>query len=142
MLDLEPLVLAEAGQALRIERAPDLARPLLAVIGRDGAIEIAVADEFDAEIGVLLLLSHGDVEMLDVLRDVGDDLRQLRLAVGPAAVREHPHGHVVFSDAVDPARQMILGAEGGLQKSFDDFGVAETGLLPPLPPATARDFPP
>ena len=53
---------------------------------------------------------------------------ELRLAVGAVAVGEHPHRHVVFPDAVDPAGQMIFGAERGLEKSVGDLAVGE-GLL-------------
>ena len=58
----------------------------------------------------------------DPLADVGDDFGELRLAIGAVAVGEHPHRHVVFPDAVDPAGQMIFGAERGLEKSVDDLG--------------------
>ena len=103
MLDFVFVVLAKAGQALRIERGADLARPLAAVEGRDGAVEIAVAHQLDQDVGGVAALGHGDVEMLDPLADVGDDFCELRLAVRAVAVGEHPHRRVVFPDAVDPA---------------------------------------
>ena len=112
MGDLESLVLAEAGQALRIERGLDLARPLAAVVFRDGAGEVAVAHQLHRDVGVVALVGHRDVEMLDALPDVGDDLRQLRLAVGAGAVGEYAHRSVIPADAVDPAGELKFGAEG------------------------------
>ena len=67
--------------------------------------------------------------MLDAGGDVGDDPRDLRLAVGACAVGKHPHRHFVFADAVDAAGKMILGAERDLQKALDDLAVGEDLLL-------------
>ena len=64
VLDFGSLVLAKAGQALRIERASDLAGPLLAVETLDGGNEIAVAHQRDHDIGVVDGGGHRDVEML------------------------------------------------------------------------------
>src|SRR5947209_13039200 len=69
-------------------------------------------------IGALAVLGHGNIEVLDVRRDVGDDLGQVHFAVAAIAVGEHAHRNVVFPDAIDPASQMIFGAKGGLQESF------------------------
>ena len=140
MLDLELLVLAEAGQALRIERALDLACPFLAVVGCDGTIEVAVPHQLDMDIGVPASLHDRDVDMLNMLSYVDDDLRQLRLAVGPAAVGEYTHRHGVFPDAVDAACQMVLGAESGLQKPIDDLGVGEIRLFRALTRDDGGDF--
>ena len=63
----------------------------------------------------------------------------LRSARG-GAVGEHPHRHVVFPDAVDPAGQMIFGAERGLEKAFDDFAVGKTLLLGALARGDGRNF--
>ena len=63
--------------------------------------------------------------MLDTQGDVGHDFRELRLAVSPGAVGKHPHRPVIFADAVDAAREMIFGAERGLQKAVDDLAVGE-----------------
>ena len=79
--------------------------------------------------------------MRNPLPDVGDDFRQLRLAVGAiGAVGEHPHRPVVFPDAVDPAGQMIFGAERGLEKSVDDFAVGESLLLGALARGDGGNF--
>ena len=140
MLDFEFLVLAKAGQALRIERGADLARPFAAVEGRDGAIEIAVAHQLDQHVGALAALGHGDVEMLNAAGDVGDDFRELRLAVGAVAVGKHPHRRVVFPDAVDAAGEMIFGAEGGLEETLDDLAVGEDLLLGALARSDGGNF--
>ena len=104
-------------------------RPFAAVEGRDGALEIAVAHQLDLHIGVFEAVGHGDVEVLNARGDVGHDFRELRLAVGPVAVGEHPHRPVIFADAVDAAGEMIFGAERGLQKAFDDLAVGEDLFL-------------
>ena len=84
---------------------------------------------------------HRDVEMLDPLSDVGDDPGQLRLAVGAlGGVGKHPHRHVVFSDPVDPAGQLIFGAERGLEKSFGDLAVGEDFLLGALARGDGGNF--
>lgn len=44
------------------------------------------------------------------------------------AVGEHTDRSVVFADAVDPAGEVIFGAKGRFQKTFDDLAVGE-GLL-------------
>jgi hypothetical protein len=137
MLDFIILVLAEARQALRVERGLDFARPLLAVGVSDGAVEVAVAHQFDADIGGVAALGHSDVEMLNVRADVGYDLGQLRLAV---AVGEHPHRHIVFPDAVDPSGEMIFGAKGGFEKSVRDLGVGETLLFRALARGDSGNF--
>ena len=53
MQDAEALVLAEAGQALRLERALDAARAVDAVERADGAGEIAVAHQRHDDVGVV-----------------------------------------------------------------------------------------
>ena len=97
---------------MRISRGP-----LAAVEVRDGAEQIAVAHQLDHDIGAVAAVGHRDVEMLDPLADIGDHLGELRLAVRAVAVGEHPHRHVVFPDAVDPAGEMKFGAERGLEKA-------------------------
>jgi hypothetical protein len=92
-------------------------------------MEIAVAHQLDLHIGVFEAAGHGDVEVLDARADVGHDLRELRLSVGPIAVGKHPHRPVIFADAVDAAGEMIFGAERDLQKAFDDLAVGEDLLL-------------
>ena len=47
------------------------------------------------------------------------------MPVGAVAVGEHPHRHVVFADAVDPAGEMEFGAERSLEETFGDLGVGE-----------------
>ena len=56
------------------------------------------------------------------------------------ALGEDPHRHVVFPDAVDPAGQMEFGAEGGLEKPFDDLGVGEGLLFGALARGDGGDF--
>jgi hypothetical protein len=129
MLDLVAFVLAEAGQALRIERGLDLARSLVAVGFGDGAVEIAVAHQGHTDIGGLKAVGHGNVEMGDARADVGDDFCQLRLAVGACAPGEHTDWPNKPPDAIDPARQMIFGAEGGLEKTLNDLGVGKISFL-------------
>ena len=140
MLDFEPLVLAEAAQALRVERGANLLGAFAAVERRDGAIEIAVAHQLDQHIGVVIVSGHGDVEMLNTGCDIGHDSRELRLAVGTGAVGEHPHRRLVFADAVDAPGKMIFGAEGGLQKALDDLAVGEDLLLGALALRDCRNF--
>src|SRR6185437_4041471 len=126
MLDLEPVVLAKAGQALRIERGTDLAGALVAVKRCDGARQVAVAHQVDNDIGGVAAVRHGDVEMANALADIGDDPGELRLAIRTgAAGGEYPHRPVVFPDAVDPAGEMIFGAERGLEKSVCYLAVGE-----------------
>ena len=67
--------------------------------------------------------------MFDPRGNVAHDFCDLRLAVGTGAVREHAYRRVVFADAVDASGKMIFGAEGDLQKAFDDFAVGEDLLL-------------
>ena len=78
--------------------------------------------------------------MLNPCGDVGDDFRELGLAVGAVAVGEHPHRRVVFPDAVDAAGEMIFGAEGGLEKTLDDLAVGEDLLLAALALRDGRNF--
>ncbi len=78
--------------------------------------------------------------MLNPLGDVGHDLRQLRLSIRTVALGEHPHRRIVFSDAVDPAGQVILGAEGGLEKSVGDLAVGECLLFSALTRCNRRNF--
>jgi len=125
MLDLVIFVLAEAGEALRIERGPDLARAFVAVERGNRAVEVAVAHQPDVDGGVRAGVGHCDVEMLNAPFDVGHDLRELRLAVGARAVDEHAHRSVIFSDAVDAAGEVIFGTEGGFQKTVGNFGIGE-----------------
>ena len=83
-------------------------------------MEVAVAHQPDDDVGGVAAVRHGDVEMLDAACDVGDDFGELRLAVGAVdAVGEHAHRPVVFADAVDPAGEMVFGAEGGLEEAVE-----------------------
>ena len=70
--------------------------------------------------------------MLNARGDVGHDLRELRLAVGPGAVGKHPHRPVKFADAVDAAGKMVFGAERGLEEAVDDLAVGEGLFLDAL----------
>ena len=74
------------------------------------------------------------------LRDVGNDLCELRPSVRAVAFGEHPHWRVVFPDAVDAAGEMIFGAERGLEKPFDDLTVGEDLLLGALALCDGGDF--
>src|SRR5437588_10173723 len=95
MLDLVFLVLAEAGQALRIQASLHLPRALAAIEGGHGAIKISVAHQLDHDVGLFAVLGHGDVEMLHAAADVADDFGELRLAVGAVgAVGKYPHRRV------------------------------------------------
>ena len=78
--------------------------------------------------------------MLHALGDVGDDLRQLRLAAAAIAFGEDAHRRDIFADAVDPAGELELRAESGLEKTFDDLGVGEALLLCALARGDGRDF--
>ena len=78
--------------------------------------------------------------MLHAAADIGDDLRQLRLAVGTIAFGEHAHRRDIFADAVDPAGELEFRAEGGLEKALDDLGVGETFLLRALARGDGGDF--
>ena len=82
MQDARVLVLAEAGQALRLERALDAARPVDPVQRADGVREVAVAHQRDDDLGVVAPAGHGDIEIADARADVGDDRGDLRAAVG------------------------------------------------------------
>jgi hypothetical protein len=111
---------------LRIERGADLARPLVAVERRDGPRQIAVAHQIDGDIGGVAAVSHGDVEMRNSRANIGDHPGKLRLSIRTrAAGGEDPHRHVVFSDAIDPAGEMIFGAERGLEESVCYLAVGE-----------------
>ena len=129
MLDLEFFVLAKARQALRIERGPDLAGPLAAVESRDGAIEIAVAHQLDRRRWRLRCCPAMAMSRCWIRAPISATtlascaLRSARL---PSANTRT--GIVVFPDAVDPAGEMIFGAERGLEKAIDDFAIGE-GLL-------------
>src|SRR5262249_41751151 len=112
-------------QALRIERGLDLPGAITAIIPGDGAVEIAVAHELHGDGGVLRPLGHRDVEMLYTLGDVGDNLGELRLAVGAVAVGEHAHGPIILADAIDASGKLELGAKACLEKSLDDLGVGK-----------------
>ena len=140
MLDLELLVLAEAGQALRIQRLLDLAGAIAAVEGRDRAVEITVPHQLDHDVGVLAAIGHGDVEMLHMPGDLADDLGELRFPVAAVAVDEHAYRQIVFSDAVDTSGKMIFGAERGLQKPIDDLAIGERLFLGALLGGDDGDF--
>jgi hypothetical protein len=65
--------------------------------------------------------------MRDARADIGDDPGQLRSSIRTvAAIGEHPHRHVVFPDPIDPAGEMIFGAERGLEESFRYLAVGES----------------
>ena len=103
---------------MRIERGTDLSRAFVAVEGRDGARQVAVAHQIDDDIGGVAAVRHRDVEMANPRADIGDDPGELRPSIGAgAAGGEYPHRHIVFSDAIDPAGEMILGAERPSEKS-------------------------
>ena len=70
--------LRKPGQALRLERALDAARPVDAVERADRAREIAVAHQRHDDVGVVALVGHGDIEVADARADVGDDGGDLR----------------------------------------------------------------
>ncbi len=72
--------------------------------------------------------------------NIGDDLRQLRLAVGTIAFGEHAHRRDIFADAVDLTGELELRAEGGLEKALDDFGVGKTFLFRALARGDGGDF--
>jgi hypothetical protein len=59
---------------------------------------------------------------------------------GRRAIGEHAHRNIVFPDAIDPAGQMVFGAEGGFQEPVDDFTVGERFLLSALTRRDRRDF--
>jgi hypothetical protein len=78
--------------------------------------------------------------MFDPCGNVAHDFCDLRLAVGTGAVGEHAHRHLVFADAVDASGKMIFGAEGDLQKAFDDLAVGEDFLFGSLAVGDRRDI--
>jgi hypothetical protein len=64
--------------------------------------------------------------VLNARADIGDDPGEQHLSIRTAAaIGEYPHRHVVFPDAIDPAGEMIFGAERGLEKSVNDLAVGE-----------------
>ena len=77
---------------------------------------------------------------MNPLRDVGHDFGELQLSIGTAAIGEHPHRRLVLSNAVDPAGEMVLGAERGLHKSFDDLAVGERLFFNALARCDSGDF--
>src|SRR5947209_11916558 len=91
-------------------------------------------------IGALAVLGHGNIEVLDVRRDVGDYICQLHFAVAAIAVGEHAYRNVVFPDAIDPASQMIFGAKGGLQEPFRDLTIGKNLLFSALTRGDRRDL--
>jgi len=110
--------LAEAAQALRIERGANLARPFAAVEGRYGAIEVAVAHRLTSTLASSLFAAMAMSRYLTLAAISATILTSWALRVGAGAVDEYPHRHLVFPDAVDAAGKVIFGAEGGLQKSL------------------------
>src|SRR5260370_13452228 len=69
------------------------------------------------------------MKMLNPGGDIGHDFGQLRLSIRTIAIGEDPHRCIVFSDPVDPSGKLILGAEGGLEKSVRYLAVGERLLF-------------
>jgi hypothetical protein len=114
----------------------DHPRTLAPIELADGAREIAVAHQRHHHIGIRGAVRHGDIEMLNARADVGDNLGDLRAAIGPGvAVHTDPHRPVELADAVHLAGQVQFGAEGGLEKALRDLGVAERLALGGAPAA-------
>jgi hypothetical protein len=70
--------------------------------------------------------------MLNAFTNVGDHFCKLRLSLPAVAVDKHPHRAVIFPDPVDPAGQVVFGAECGFEKPFCYLGVREVFFLNPL----------
>ena len=127
MLDLELLVLAKSGQALRVERAADFAGPLAAVERRDGAVRSRSRTSLTTTLASPLLSAIAMSRCCTRLAMSATIFANCAFR-SARSVGEHAHRHLIFADAVDPAGEMILGAERGLEKSVDDLAVGE-GLL-------------
>ena len=78
--------------------------------------------------------------MLNTRGDIGHDFGQFRLSIRTIAVGKDPHRCVVFSDPVDPSGKLILGAEGGLEKSVRYLAVGECLLFGALARCNGGNF--
>lgn len=78
--------------------------------------------------------------MLHAATDIGDHLANLLLAQRCAAVGEDADWDLIFSDAIDPAGEVIFGTEGRFQKAIDDLAVSKAFLLVFLMRGNDRGF--
>jgi hypothetical protein len=140
-------VFAEAGQAFRRQPLLDLLRQAGPIERADGALEIAIPHENYDHVCGAAVIGQRNIEMVDVLADVGHHRRNEVTAIGlRAIVDKDPDRRLEFADAVGASSDAEFGPECDLEEPVDDLVIGKTGSFgtrrPQPAPARRRARPP